>query len=217
MGAAAQLKNLYNQILNGTAPAGAASSSGDISQMVKYLVAQAAAVELPMPALVGTENWHCLGTQLAASSTAAPTSATWPAANRALFIPLLITKGITVVKLWVLNGPTVSGNIDMAIYNSTYVRQVSIGATAQAGVNQIQEFDIADTALSAGIYYIGIALNNTTGATYRYTSAGVTGAIQTWGMAEQAAAFALPNPMVPADITDFYIPICGIATRTQVA
>lgn len=38
-GAAGQLKKLYQQIIGGTAPAGAASSSGDISQMVKYLIA----------------------------------------------------------------------------------------------------------------------------------------------------------------------------------
>lgn len=43
MGAAAQLKNLYNQILNGTAPSGAASSSGDISQMIKYIIANGGA------------------------------------------------------------------------------------------------------------------------------------------------------------------------------
>lgn len=37
-GAAGQLKRLYQQIIGGTAPAGAASSSGDVSQMVKYLI-----------------------------------------------------------------------------------------------------------------------------------------------------------------------------------
>lgn len=39
MGAAGQLKNLYQQILGGTAPSGTASASGDISQMIKYIAA----------------------------------------------------------------------------------------------------------------------------------------------------------------------------------
>lgn len=37
-GPAGQLKKLYQQLIGGTAPAGAASSSGDVSQMVKYLI-----------------------------------------------------------------------------------------------------------------------------------------------------------------------------------
>lgn len=40
-GASGQLKKLYQQILGAVAPSGAASDTGDISQMVKYLVARA--------------------------------------------------------------------------------------------------------------------------------------------------------------------------------
>jgi len=38
-GAVGQLKKLYQQVIGGVAPGGTASSSGDISQMVKYLIA----------------------------------------------------------------------------------------------------------------------------------------------------------------------------------
>lgn len=172
---------------------------------------------MPMPPLVGTENWHCLGTQLAASAVSAPISAAWPAANRALYIPIIITEDVTVVKLWVYNGATASGNIDMAIYNSAFARQVTIGSTAQAGTNVIQEFNITDTALTAGTYYIGIAMDNTTGTTRRYSPYGGGAQLQTWGMAQEASAFALPSTATPADVASAYIPICGIATRTQVA
>lgn len=173
---------------------------------------------MPMPPLVGTDSWHCLGTQLAANAVTAPASSTWPAANRALYIPLLVTEDITVTKLWVLNGTTASGNIDMGIYDSAFSRQVSIGSTAQAGTNVIQEFNIADTAITAGQYYIGIAMDNTTGTTFRYSAAGGSAAIvQGWGMAQEASAFALPATATPADLASSFMPICGIATRTQVA
>lgn len=188
-----------------------------------YFRANGATVELgggssmPMPPLVGTDSWHCLGTQLAAAGAATPASATYPAANRAIYIPLVVTKDITVVKLWCVNGGVTSGNIDMGIYNSAFARQVSIGSTAQAGAGAIQEFDIADTALSAGLYYIGIAMDNTTGTLYRYTSAIGGFHFQAYGLAQEASAFALPATATPADFATAYIPLCGIATRTQVA
>lgn len=189
-----------------------------------YFRANGATVQLggggsmPMPPLVGTDSWHCLGTQLAANAVTAPASSTWPAANRALYIPLLVTEDITVTKLWVRNGTTASGNIDMGIYDSAFSRQVSIGSTAQAGTNVIQEFNIADTAITAGQYYIGIAMDNTTGTTFRYSAAGGGAAIvQGWGMAQEASAFALPATATPADLASSFMPICGIATRTQVA
>jgi hypothetical protein len=173
---------------------------------------------MPMPPLVSSDSWHCLGTQIAAGASGPAASATYPTANMATYIPLLVTEDITVVKLWVLNGSAVSGNIDMGIYDSSFVRKISIGSTAQAGISVMQEFNISDTLLEAGQYYIALAMDNTTGAVFRYTDAVAAGQItQSWGVASQGSAFPLPATATLADISNANIPLCGIATRSQVA
>lgn len=173
---------------------------------------------MPMPPLVGTENWHCLGTQLAAMASAAPASGANPTANLAYYIPVLVTEDITVTKLWCRNGSVVSGNVNMALYTSAFaqVANSEIGSTAQAGTNAVQEFDITNVALTAGLYYIAIVMDNITGTFIRYGPSG--GAAQSWGLAQEAAVFDLPATATPADIAaSAFIPVCGIATRTQVA
>ena len=175
---------------------------------------------MPMPPLVASDSWHCLGTGIAASAAVTPVSATWPAANRALYIPILVTEDITVTKLWCHNGSAVSGNVNMCLYNSAFaqVAGTEIGSTAQAGTSVLQEFNIADTAIVAGLYYIGIVLSNTTGEMVRYTTPPTNVALQSWGMAQELlASVDLPATATPADVATPYLPRCGIATRTQVA
>ena len=173
---------------------------------------------MPMPPLVGTDSWHCLGTQLAASANIAPSSQTWTTANAALYMPLLVTEDITVTKLWCLNGAAVSGNVNMALYTSAFaqVANSEIGSTGQLNTNVIQAFDITDVALTAGLYYIAIVLDNTTGTLFHYTTPSAA-QMQSWGMAQEAAVFDLPATMTPADVVMNNVPVCGIATRTQVA
>lgn len=55
MGAATQLLQLFQQILGGSAPAGAASASGDISQMVKYIAGGSVANYQPVSGSKVTE------------------------------------------------------------------------------------------------------------------------------------------------------------------
>ena len=210
MGAAAQLKNLYNQILNGTAPSGSASASGDLSQMVKYLVNLGPA---PIPAgpFISTADLRVGGLLVSA-----PASATWPTANKAILCPFVVTKPITAVKLWILNGATASGNWDVGIYDSAFAKTVAIGSTAQAGVSTIQEFDIADTALDVGVYYFAAALDNTTG-TYTRMSASAVSLGQVVGGVRMTSAFPLPATITPAAISTDSLPIMGLSTRTVVA
>lgn len=215
MGAASQLKNLYNQILGGTAPSGSASAAGDISQMVKYLVTVADAGRVPMPPVVGTQSWHCIGTALAADAKTAAASATWPTANLAIFVPVMVTETITVTKLWIYNGATASGNVNMALYDSDFIQVANseIGSTAQSGTNVLQEFDITDVELGPGLYYIAAVLDNTTGTVFRHTGSDFARSV---GLFSEASAFNLPGTATPADASTV-IPIIGMATRLQVA
>jgi hypothetical protein len=189
-----------------------------------YIRVNGATVELggggssmPMPPVVGTDSWHCVGTQLTANSIAAAASATWPTANSACYIPLLVTEDITVKKLWWLNGATVTSNINMALYTAAFaqVAGTETGSTAQAGAGVIQEVDIADTALTAGLYYIAIVMDAAAAGTVTRYSV-TTAQSRSWGLASEASVFDLPANATLADPIAT-LPICGIATRTQVA
>jgi len=144
-------------------------------------------------------------------------SAVYPAANLALFIPFSLTKSVTVTKLFCLNGAVVNGNIDLGIYDVYGVRLISSGSVAQAGVNVIQSFDIADTRMGSGNFYFAVAMNNIVGTLFSAAMfAAIAPAIT--GMAEMAAAFPLPAVAVFAQITGNYIPVIGalINPRTVV-
>jgi hypothetical protein len=142
-------------------------------------------------------------------------SATWPTANRGIFTYFAIQTPVTITQLFCYNGATVSGNVDMGIYDAGGRRIVSIGSTAQAGVNQLQLFDITDTTLFPDLYLLALSCDNTTatffrtqiGATFRALGAAVTGA---------ATVFPLPASMSPGVVNADYIPLMGLTTKTVV-
>lgn len=171
------------------------------------------------PVMLSSLSGASLGVEVAALGGGTnPTSATWSAANRAFYIPFILPQNATVVKLWVSNGAAVSGNVDMALYDATYARLVSIGSTAQSGTNAIQEFNIADTVVSAGRYYLGLALDNATGTTLVSGSVGASASLKMSGMAQEAAAFPLPATATPAAFSaTTTVPLCGLSLRTLVA
>jgi hypothetical protein len=199
--------------------AGGNFTGTDVEAVLAEL-ATAGGGSMPMPPVVGTHSWHCIGTQIAAWPLGAGASATWPASNRAIYMPVLVTEDVTVVKLWMMNGAAVSGNVNMALYDSAgaQVPNSEIGSTAQAGTNVIQEYNITDVALSAGQYYIAAVSDNTTGTVFRSTlgTAGAAEVFQGWGVAEEASAFDLPATATFAALTDAFIPLMGISTRTLV-
>ena len=88
------------------------------------------------------------------------------AQNRSVFFPFRLAVHRTAVKLFLVNGATINGNIDVGIYTSEFQRIVSAGSTAQSGANAIQEFDITDTDLSPGLYYLGFSGNSATGTVF---------------------------------------------------
>ena len=172
--------------------------------------------KMGMPPLAGTHHWHCLGDVIAANGTAAPVSATYPSANLAIAIPVKVTETITVKKLWCMNGATASGNINMALYNSAFilVAGTETGSTAQVGTNVTQEFTITPTGITPGLYYIAIAMDNTTGTLFRYSFG--TESAKHAGIYNQASSFDLPTVATPADAVT-YVPLMGLSTRDLVA
>lgn len=155
------------------------------------------------------------GVEIRASAAAVPTNGTFTA-NAALFIPFVVYQPLLVTTMFVINGATVSGNVDVGIYDEVGNRLVSKGSTAQAGVSASQAFDIADTTLEPGCYYTAFVIDNNTGLVRRYTP----GAIQPWvpsmGVLTQASAFPLPATAAFASTLGTNVPDVGVLARTVV-
>ena len=138
----------------------------------------------------------------------------WQTANKAAFIPFSVYAPITIVKMFVVNGATVSGNIDVGIYDAFGARLVSKGSTAQSGTSTIQTFDITDTLLQPGLYYMAIAMDNTTGTLLQWTP--TTNHASTMGLFEQATAFPLPSSFTAATYSMNRFPQLCLTQRTVV-
>lgn len=146
--------------------------------------------------------------------TSDPSSATWVSANRAILVPVYLPDWGTVVKLFIANGSAVSGNIDMGLYDESFARLASIGSTAQSGTNDLQVFDITDTTIGPGRYYLAAAMDNTTGTVLRNGSS-LYGQ-RASGLCQMASAFPLPSTITPASMANAFLPLMGLTYRTTV-
>jgi hypothetical protein len=113
-------------------------------------------------------------------------------ASRAHYIPFIVRDRCTVYgSLW-LNGSTISGNLDVGIYDYTAVRLVSLGATAQAGASAVQYGNLADTTLDPGYYWMAFVADNAT-ATFSVCSWTAARPLDFMGIKIQASAYVLPS------------------------
>ena len=143
---------------------------------------------------------------------ASATSTAWTTANDAVYIPFIVEVPVTAFQMGIENGATLGGNVDVGIYDINGVRLVSSGSVAQAGVSTIQTFDITDTPLTPGIYYMAFASNSTT-ATFIGTSGGAAEWWRTYGVQDQATAFALPATATFSSMGRAQLPNIVIATK----
>lgn len=144
-----------------------------------------------------------------------PVSAAWPSANRALYIPFRVTRRYLARQIFFLKGAAVSGNVDMGIYAADFTRLVSAGATAMAATASIiQAFDVSDTWLDPGQFFLALAMDNTTGTYWRGMPSNVTANLH--GMRFQNTAFPLPAVMTPASGGGGLVPIMAVTSKTVV-
>lgn len=163
---------------------------------------------------VWTGSPESCGAELATYATT-PASAAWPAANTAIFVPFTVYQPLIAVKMFCLNGGTASGNIDIGIYDDQQNRLVSMGSTAQAGTSTIQSFDIADTTLLPGAYYMAMNESGTTGTNISWALSALVGG--SMGLLQQAVgAIALPATAAFATLANAYVPNIGFTARTVV-
>lgn len=137
------------------------------------------------------------------TATNANTSAVWPTANTAIYVPMPLAVPATIFKMAFIVA-TQSGNCDVGIYDAQKNRLVSSGSTA-VGAAGIQVVDIADTLLTPGVYFLGMNVDNTTASFRR--SAPLAEMLRACGVQVQAVgAVTLPDPAVFANPANAYLP-----------
>lgn len=167
----------------------------------------------PYNAFVPLPTIHTLSIEsIGEAQTANPgtvASVVWPAANTAILVPFHLEVPILVTLLLAVNGSAVSGNVDLGIYSAAFKRIVSIGSTVQASTNDVQSFNIADTMIGPGDFYLAAALDNATGTMIR-TLLGSALSVRRTGVVRMASAFPLPATITPAAMIANFIPIIGL-------
>lgn len=143
--------------------------------------------------------------------TGAASSSTWPSANLALYYPLLVADRCTVYHMGIQVG-TQAGNVDVGIYDEALNLKVSAGSTAVAAAG-VQTFNIADTVLTPGLYYLAMACSSATAAFVRMPHQGVE--MRMFGAAQQAlGALPLGSIATFAALAQNYLPALCAYTRS---
>lgn len=158
---------------------------------------------------------NCLVGQTAISSALVSMgTGTWPAANRALYIPVEIDFPCTAVKM-AYQVTTQSGNYDIGIYSETGSRLVSTGSTAVPAAG-LAVADITDTPLNPGTYFLALNIDNTTAAVQRLNNP-LAGTLQVCGVQQQAVgAITLPSTATFANPASAYWPAITATLVTTV-
>lgn len=130
-------------------------------------------------------------------------STAWPAANRAIFVPISVPYPVTVYKLVVGAGATSAGSFDVGLYDSSGNRLVSSGATVKgAAVEHV--IDVTDTRIGPGVYYLALAANGTNNY-IMYTPSGTSPVplqkTRIYGVMQMETAYTLPDPATFAAAT----------------
>ncbi len=172
----------------------------------------ASATERSRPGLgvISTGHYECLMDGLMDSS--GPSSQPWPAANRALFLPFEVVDALIATQMGVYNGGTIAGNVDLGIYASDGTRLVSTGSQTRSGASAIQVYDITDTLLATGVYYLALSANNNTDGFFRWGTMSTLW-MRANGIQEMDSAFALPSTATFANPSAAFIPWIGLTTR----
>lgn len=149
-------------------------------------------------------------------SVSAPAAAAWPSANMAIYVPLRIPSRIVVLKLWFASGVTGTGNVDMGLYDATGAAVISATNAAKEAATTEQVFDVTDTTVGPGLYYIALSSDSGTDTMLRYAPAAPIPLAQ--GVLTEASAYPLPaTATFVADQTLAYIPVMGLLIEAIVA
>jgi hypothetical protein len=142
-------------------------------------------------------------------------SVAWYTANLAVFIPFRLARTILVTQMFSVNGTTASGDTDIGIYTADGTLLVSSGATAQSGTSCIQAFNITDTLVGPGLFYMAMSHSDATGTVMKGSGLGAV-LSRVVGIGMQANAHPLPATFTLAAYTKTSHPYFGLTVRSVI-
>ena len=167
--------------------------------------------EVP-PVFVSSFSRYCYAAVAARNQgvAAAPASATYPAANRAIYIPFYLPLTWLAQGGGLVNGSSVTGNADFGIYSAAGNRIISRGSVARSGASAPQLDDFASFALlTPGRYYMGFSASSGAANTAWLNTSVTTAIGKSLGLLQEASAFPLPATMTPAAWASTGLPLVG--------
>lgn len=169
---------------------------------------------LPLTVWTGSRFGIGVGARELAGGSTAFASTAWGTANLAILTPIWLPFRYPVRNLFVMNGATLGGNVDVGIYNQDLTLITSSGSVAQAGISAIQAF-AKDLILRPGGYYLGLSSNSTT-ATYFAAGIGSATRERYMGLLQMGTAFPLPATFTAAAVAQARVPAVGFTFQTSV-
>lgn len=135
----------------------------------------------------------------------------WPSANLAIYMPILMPCRFTVARFMVANGNVVAGNINMGLYSGSGKLLCSTGATAQSGTSAVQYVGITNQSFPMGDYFLALLASSTSA---RFNGQGLN--TQYMGrlggvLQESVGSSTLPVTMTPAVYAQSVVPAFGFS------
>ena len=165
------------------------------------------------PAHVLPSPWFPNDVNIAMSpmgSNVAAAAANWPAADRALFVPVSFPADCTLTDIRFRAGNG-TGNYDLGFYLADFTRLASTGSTAMSAAGT-KTLSLPDIRVRAGeVFYAALALSSGTGTAFRIAYSLLQ--LVPSQMAQQASALPLPNPATPAALASAYMPVFAFGVR----
>ena len=150
-----------------------------------------------------------------------PASGAWVSANDPVAIPITLPYGAVVSELGVANGSSAGDSVDIGIYDLSWNRMISSGSQTAAGASQIQWFDVTDTPIAPGRYYVVQVRSTVTANRVWYVNMSASNPVLAFIGAQDSATDALPLPDPLTNMaeaaTATRVPIFAIAMRAHYA
>jgi len=142
-----------------------------------------------------------------------PSSAAWPLANLALYLPFSVYTPSTIYEVMWQTGTGAADSLDIGIYDEAGTRLVSLGSTSTGTASAYNNSTtFTNTEIFPGLrYYLAMACNATHNLFGVIPAAGL---LQAMGVMEQASAFPLPATATFAITTRAYVPAAVLNLRT---
>lgn len=142
------------------------------------------------------------------------TSGVWPSANRAIYVPVWLSRQVIVYQMSYIVA-TQAGNYVIGLYDGNGNKLVDSGSQTVPAAG-IALFNITDTIIGPGAYYLALLLSSTT-ASIRRSNVGVPIYRASGILQEDPGSTALPTTLSTAtSVSTAYCPLITAHLRATV-